>query len=130
MTPFSNRSKMAVIAALGLAAAFGSGSATAGGRDDIRWSVTIGSNVGVPVYREPVRVYPAPVYVPPAPVYYGGHGYRDPRPAPRPYYTQPTRWDRDGDGIPDRHDRRYNPRWDRDGDGVPNWRDPHPGRGR
>ena len=24
-----------------------------------------------------------------------------------------------GDGIPDRHDRVYNPRWDVDGDGIP-----------
>ncbi|MBC7939687.1 MAG: hypothetical protein H7Z19_07980, partial [Chitinophagaceae bacterium] len=27
------------------------------------------------------------------------------------------RWDVDGDGIPNRHDR------DRDGDGIPNWHD-------
>ena len=35
-------------------------------------------------------------------------------------YREPTRWDRDGDGVPNRYDRVYNPRWDRDGDGVPN----------
>jgi hypothetical protein len=37
----------------------------------------------------------------------------------------PTRWDRDGDGIPNRYDRVYNPRWDRDGDGIPNRYDRH-----
>ena len=41
---------------------------------------------------------------------------------------RPTRWDRDGDGIPNRYDRVYNPRWDRDGDGVPNRYDRHPNR--
>lgn len=38
-------------------------------------------------------------------------------------YVQPTRWDRDGDGIPNHRDRHHNPRWDVDGDGVPNRRD-------
>ncbi|HZM46938.1 MAG TPA: hypothetical protein VFC14_19120 [Burkholderiales bacterium] len=54
-----------------------------------------------------------------------------------------SRWDRDGDGIPNRYDRtpygrrfadndRYGrwhyggPRWDRDGDGVPNRYDARP----
>jgi len=32
---------------------------------------------------------------------------------------------RDGDGMPNRYDRVYNPRWDRDGDGVPNRYDRH-----
>ena len=45
-----------------------------------------------------------------APRYYGHSAYR----------SAPTRWDRDGDGIPNRYDRVYNPRWDRDGDGIPN----------
>ena len=40
-----------------------------------------------------------------------------------------ARWDRDGDGVPTRYDRVYNPRWDRDGDGVPNRYDRYP-RGR
>jgi hypothetical protein len=35
----------------------------------------------------------------------------------RPVYN--PRWDRDGDGIPNRYDRLYNPAWDRDGDGIP-----------
>ncbi len=76
---------------------------------DVKWSVTIGT----PVYAQPVPVYtrPTPVYVQPAPVYLP-HSYR-----------QPTRWDRDGDGIANRYDRLYNPVWDRDGDGIPNQRD-------
>ena len=43
---------------------------------------------------------------------------------------QPSRWDRDGDGIPNRYDatpdgeRRY--RRDSDGDGVPDRRDNYP----
>lgn len=41
-------------------------------------------------------------------------------------YREPTRWDVDGDGIPNRYDRVYNPRWDRDGDGAPNRYDPTP----
>jgi hypothetical protein len=41
-------------------------------------------------------------------------------------YQQPTRWDRDDDGITNRHDRRDNLRQDHDGDGVPNWRDGSP----
>ena len=45
-------------------------------------------------------------------------------------YRELTRWDVDGDGIPNRYDRVYNPRWDRDGDGVPNRYDPTPQGGR
>ena len=36
------------------------------------------------------------------------------------WHYRGSRWDRDGDGIPDRRDR------DRDGDGVPNRYDRHP----
>jgi len=63
----------------------------------------------------PVYVRPAPVYVQPAPrAYYGGgHGYG------HGYYRQDygrhdhrdyrgARWDRDGDGVPNRYDRRPN----------------------
>jgi Excalibur calcium-binding domain len=58
----------------------------------------------------PAIVRPAPVLVQPAVRHARG-------------YQHPTRWDRDGDGIPNRHDRLYNPRWDRDGDGIPNQHD-------
>ena len=112
--------KFAAIASVGLATALCGGAAMARGNDDIRWSVTVGSNAGVPVYRHAPPVYvQQPVYVQPAPVY-RDHYYHQPRSY---HYQQPTRWDRDGDGIPNRRDRVYNPRWDRDGDGVPNWRE-------
>ena len=137
--------KTLIVGALALAGSLAAGVAQA--RGDVQWSVTIGGPIGVPVYSQPYPVYsqpypvysqpypvysqpypvysqPAPVYSQPAPVYL--------RPVPvysQPYpqrwrghvqYQEPTRWDRDGDGIPNRHDRLYNPRWDRDGDGVPN----------
>ena len=62
-----------------------------------------------------------PVYGPAVEVY---------RPVVRPHVApqRPTRWDRDGDGIPNRYDRVYNPRWDRDGDGIPNRYDRRPNR--
>ena len=44
-------------------------------------------------------------------------------------YYAPSRWDRDGDGIPNRRDPTpdgVGPRWDRDNDGIPNRRDPTP----
>ena len=72
----------------------------------------------------PVYVRPAPVYVQPAPrAYYGGghgygHGYRGDnyyrhgRGHGDGYYGhrdyRGARWDRDGDGVPNRHDRRPN----------------------
>jgi hypothetical protein len=101
-----NTKKIAVAAVL-LAGALGSGLAEARDRDDVHWSVTIGN--------------PAPVY---------GHGVQVIRPVvpARPYYQAPTRWDRDGDGIPNRYDRVHNPRWDRDGDGIPNRYDHRPYR--
>src|SRR5580765_2308150 len=98
---FMSKSKFIVAAALALTGALGAGMAQAHGGDDVQWSVTIGT----PVYGRQ-----APVYVEPA-VVYGRPGYRDHG------YRQPTRWDRDGDGIPNRQDPVYNPRWDRDGDG-------------
>lgn len=100
--------RTSIIGALALAATLSSGLAQARGGNDVQWSVTIGAPIGVPVYSQPYPVYsyPAPVVV---------H-----RPYSRGYYQQPTRWDRDGDGVPNRYDRVYNPRWDRDGDGIPN----------
>lgn len=87
-------------------------------RDDVQWSVTIGAPlpgviVPAPVYGVPAPVYRAPAPVVQVPVYHEPH-WRESR------WQEPTRWDRDGDGIPNRRDRVYNPRWDRDGDGVPN----------
>lgn len=114
-----SKSRLLTAAALAAMGAFGVGAAQAH-EGQVSWSVTIGS----PVYSLPVPVLPAPVVVRPAPVLYPvvpqpvryadgyGHGYR-----------QPTRWDRDGDGVPNRYDRLYNPQWDRDGDGIPNQRD-------
>jgi len=103
-----NGNKIAILA-VALAGAFGAGLAEARDRDDVQWSVTIGN--------------PLPAY---------GRGVEIVRPVVpgRPYYPaqRPTRWDRDGDGIPNRYDRVYNPPWDRDGDGIPNRYDRHDGR--
>jgi len=110
-------SRKLVLSALVLAGALAGGLAQARGNEDVQWSVTIGAPIGVPVYRQPYPVYtqPYPVYTQPYPVYT--------QPAPfhqRHRYQQPTRWDVDGDGIPNRYDRVYSPVWDRDGDGIPN----------
>lgn len=93
---------LVLVAAVGALAA---GLAQARDQADVQWSVTFGNTASVPVYAPP----PA-VIVRPAPV-------------PVRYYREPTRWDRDGDGIPNHRDRFYNPRWDVDGDGIPNRRD-------
>jgi hypothetical protein len=137
------KSRLFVTAALALAGTLSTGAALA--RGDVQWSVTVGAPVyaqPVPVYTQPVPVYePAPVYYPapvyrpvpvytqPAPVYrhYPQHPaqydpYQRPYHHPR-YYRQPTHWDHDGDGIPNRRDPVYNPRWDIDGDGIPNRHD-------
>jgi hypothetical protein len=108
------KSSKFVVAAVGLAGALCAGAAMAHDRDDVQWSVTIGSDYGAPQYYRPAPVYVQPAY--PAPAY----AYR--------HYREPTRWDVDGDGIPNRYDRLYNPRWDRDGDGIPNWQDRHDNR--
>ncbi|WP_310385261.1 hypothetical protein [Roseateles sp.] len=124
------KSRHFILTGLCLAGALLTGSAMARGQDDVRWSVTVGS--GSSGYHHPLPVYVQPAYAAPR---YRGH------------YQQPTRWDRDGDGlhnrydrvynprwdrdgdgVPNRHDRTYNPRWDRDGDGVPNRHDRHPHR--
>ncbi len=73
--------------------------------------VNVDLNIGVPgpYYPAPVYVEPAPVYVQPQPVYV----------QPGPVYVQPygPHWNRghhygrrdsDGDGVPDRYDRRPN----------------------
>ena len=76
-------------------------SAEARGRDDVQFSLSIGSNPFFSV--QPVH---------------GGRSFD--RRHDHSYRQAPARRDRDGDGIPNRFDRVYNPRWDRDGDGVPN----------
>ncbi|MBK9134489.1 MAG: hypothetical protein IPM15_09150 [Betaproteobacteria bacterium] len=99
----------------------------------VQWSVTIGSP-GVPVHAPrhvhvpaPRHVH-APVVVLPAPhLQHVRIGHRAHVPHRAPAYHEPRRWDADGDGIPNRRDRVYNPRWDRDGDGIPNRHDRHPG---
>ncbi len=125
-------SRKLIVVALALGGVLSAGLVQARGEANVQWSVTIGTPVYAPVYAPvhapvyapvpviaPVRVYqPAPVveYVPvytsPAPVFHS-----------RPY-RHASHWDRDGDGIPNRYDRVYNPRWDRDGDGIPNRHDP------
>lgn len=111
----SKTMRFAIPTALVLAAALTAGAAQA--RTDVQWSVTIGAPV-YPAYGS-VYVQPRPVYVAPAPVY-----YHQPVPVHRaPRYHGQTRWDRDGDGVPNRYDRVYNPAWDRDGDGIPNRHD-------
>jgi hypothetical protein len=116
-----SKSKVFATVVLGLTGTLGVGVAQAGSAD-MQWSIMIGTPVytqAVPVYVQPLPVYqrPAPVRVRPAPIYQ------------RTVYLQPTRWDRDGDGIPNRHDRLYNPPWDRDGDGIPNRYERHTTRG-
>ena len=111
-----SKSKWIAAGALAVAGMLTAGAAHAG-RADVQWSVTVGAPIGVPVYTQPGRVVadPAPVYVQPAPFYVQSYpayrdGYRRPY-GPHPHYREPTRWDRDGDGIPNRYDRNdRNPR--------------------
>jgi hypothetical protein len=107
--------KLFVGATLIISGTLGAGAAHAGD-SGLQWSIVIGT----PVYTQPVPVHvrPLPVYQPPPPAY------------ARTAYLRPTRWDRDGDGVPNRRDRLYNPAWDRDGDGIPNRHDRQPDRGR
>jgi hypothetical protein len=102
-----NARKIAIVS-VALAGVLAAASVEARGRDDVQFSVTIAS----PAWVVPPLPVVRPGFV--APSYghaYGGHERS---------YREPTRWDRDGDGIPNRYDRVYNPRWDRDGDGIPN----------
>ena len=126
-----SRSRLLFASALAVAGVLAGGAARANHGADVQWSVTVGSPVGVPVYAQPAPVYvrPAPVYTQPAPIYTQSHpSYRSDDPYQRSYrhhryHRQPTHWDHDGDGIPNRRDRLYNPRWDVDGDGIPNRHD-------
>jgi hypothetical protein len=96
--------KPLILVLIAAAGALGAGLAQARDHADVQWSVTIGNASHGPVY------VPAPVVVRPAPLPVVV------RPAPIPVrYREPTRWDRDGDGIPnryDRHDNRWDRRWD------------------
>jgi hypothetical protein len=98
------KTKAFVGMALALGSALAAGMAQAGERDRVQWTIALGApgfSQVTPAYRPPVVAY-----------------------AQGPY-RRPTRWDRDGDGIPDRRDRLYNPAWDRDGDGIANRYDRH-----
>ena len=122
-----SKSRSFVAGAFALAGVFASGVALAHQGANVQWSVTVGTPVGIPVYTQPAAVYTYPVrtIVQPAPVYaqsYPYHPFNRWDHQPR-HYQEPTRWDRDGDGIPNRRDRLYNPRWDVDGDGIPNRHD-------
>jgi len=109
-----NAKKLAIVA-VAFAGTLAAAAAQAHGRDDVQFSVTIGTPFAAPV--RPLFA-PAPVFVP-APVVRYENRY-DHRYDARAAYRAPTRWDVDGDGIPNRVDRVYNPRWDVDGDGIPN----------
>lgn len=107
--------KKLIVTTAALTATLGTGLAQANQGADVQWSVTIGAPGVVPAYSAPY-----PVYRQPAPVYRTYPSY--------PSYQHPSRWDRDGDGIPNRYDRWNNLRHDRDGDGIPNRRDYHDNR--
>ncbi len=112
-----SKTRLLATAALALTGVLGVGAANAA---DVSWTVTIGSHG--PVF------FPAPAIIRPAPVVLHRVPVRQPVPDYHGGYRHPVGWDRDGDGIPNRHDRLYNPAWDRDGDGVPNRRDRHDNR--
>ena len=116
-----SKSRWILTGALALTGLMAAGVARAGHGADVQWSVT----VGTPFYVQPapVHVVPAPVYVQSYPAYRGGYPHYGSHGFHQRYYREPTRWDRDGDGIPNRYDRLYNPRWDVDGDGIPNRHD-------
>lgn len=115
-----NRQRPLIVALALVAGLAGAGAARAHGAPAVNWSVTI----GVPAVTPPRVVLPGVVLLPPPAV---PHVRVQPVVHPRPGYREPTRWDIDGDGIPNHRDRRYNPRWDVDGDGIPNRRDRYDG---
>jgi hypothetical protein len=100
------------IAAAALAGAALGAASSAHANGSVHFSIGL---PGVPVYAEPVPYGPARVQHR-THESWGRHDRRD-------GYHGPRHWDRDGDGIPNRHDRLHNPRWDVDGDGIPNRHD-------
>jgi len=122
------------------ASVFGLAALAASAAANARTDVHVSIGIPAPVYVQPAPVYvaPQPVYVQPRPVYV------QPQPVyiqPAPVYGHPRRgpWgDRDGDGVPNAHDRwdnrhhwnharRSGPWGDADRDGVPNRHDRFPG---
>ena len=88
-----------ISAVIALTGTLGAGAASARSAE-VQWSITVGSPVQV--RHAPVHVRVAPVHVRHRPVHHvhrSGH-------APR--HVHRTDWDRDGDGIPNRYDRRPN----------------------
>ncbi len=109
--------KFTITAAVSIAGALAASAAHAG--PDVHWQL----RVETPVIRLPGHVVlPLPPIVVPRAVVTPRHDDRG--------YGAPRRGDADGDGVPNRHDRVYNPRWDRDGDGTPNRYDRHPDHAR
>ncbi len=92
--------RIIAIAALGAAGVLATAAAQAHGRDDVQFSITIGS---------PAWVRPAPVYAP-APIARFDERFHE----RSDYRRRPTRWDVDGDGIPNRFDRHDDRRDSRD----------------
>lgn len=120
-----NVRKFSLLAATAAVATCGAlGAATAHARSeapvDVQWSVTIGSPaVMLPA---PPRIVQPVVVTAPQPVIVAHAPPVVLAPAPRGY-REPTRWDVDGDGIPNRHDRSFNPVWDQNGNGIPDRRE-------
>ena len=120
--------KKIAIVAVALAGVLGAGLAEARDRSDVQLSLTIGAPAFLPAYGPAVEVY-RPALRPHVVLQRPTHWDRDGDGIPNRYdRVYNPRWDRDGDGVPNRYDRVYNPRWDRDGDGVPNRYDRHPNR--
>jgi hypothetical protein len=124
-------------------------------RDNVQWTVGVNlPNVSTVISNFPVPVLPQVVVAAPPPVIYREERRVVVRPVPQVVYEAPvvvyrpvpaqpgwrapgyhqTRWDRDGDGIPNRYDRydnrrdRHGPYGDRDRDGIANRYDRHDDR--
>ncbi len=110
-----NTRKRAIAGALLLSSLLAASSALAG--PQVHWQVTVES---------PAIRLPGHVVLPLPPILVPRMVVTDPHLRHHRGYREPSRWDVDGDGVPNRHDRVYNPRWDRDGDGTPNRYDPRP----